>query len=201
MTAVILFSLLFIVVVCGILFFLFYLLIPSLREQQVNAVDPLFSKEEIEFNTGHPNFQQANTGMRAIVLCSPDRSFPEKRFIYKGRQDCSLFKSLYSTENGCSWGCSGFGNCIYACPRQAISVENGTAVVNSLCNGCGLCISVCPKQLITLIPADSKTCVMCKAPRDEKNGCSMCGKESRIHISETKHFLLWKKWYKIMHRK
>ena len=36
--------------------------------------------------------------MRAVVFCSPDRTFSAKRFNYKGQKDCNLFKMLYETE-------------------------------------------------------------------------------------------------------
>ena len=197
----ILLIILFIIVAAAFLFFLFNILFTSLRAEKINASDPLFSKEEIEENTSHPKFTHIDTGMKAVVLCSPERSFRDKRFTYKGQRDCTLFKSIYTTEYDCSWGCTGFGNCVYACPRQAITIENETAVVNSMCNGCGLCVSICPKQLIVLIPADQKTCVLCKAPQEEKNGCSMCRKESKVNITTKKHFIFWEKCYKILHRK
>lgn len=200
MTAIILFSILAIVILSALLYFLFAILLTSLRAQRINASDPLFSKEEIQYETGHPKFTQVKTGKKAVVLCSPEREFSERRFNYTGKKDCTLFKSIYDAEYDCGFGCSGFGNCVYACPRQAISIENGTAVVNSTCNGCGICVSTCPKQLIVLIPADQTSCVMCKASKDEKNGCSMCGKESKIKIYSKKHFIFWEKCYKIMHR-
>jgi pyruvate formate lyase activating enzyme len=43
--------------------------------------------------------------------------------------------------------CIGCGACVGACPVDAVSLENGTAVTNRpLCTGCGACIEVCPSQ-------------------------------------------------------
>lgn len=198
---IILLSVLFIILIAAVLFFLFGILFPSLKDQKINARDPLFSKEEVELVTGNPDFRHFEIGKRAVVLCSPKRNFQNKRFTYEGKKDCMLFKSVYSTEYDCNYGCTGFGNCVRACPRQAITIENNTAVVNSACNGCGLCISVCPKDLIVLMPKEQTECVLCKAPETEKNGCSMCAKKGNIERLGKRGFQFWEKCYKIMNRK
>jgi|SRR5574344_94095 ferredoxin len=196
----ILLLLLFIIVASAMLFFLFSILFPSLKAQKVNAKDPLFSKEEVEFKTGSPEFRHQETGMKAVVLCSPERNVEEKRFSYQGQRDCTLFKSIYGTENFCNYGCPGFGNCVKACTRQAITIQNQTAVVNSACNGCGLCVTVCPKKLIVLVPITSQECMNCKCPEDEKNNCTMCGKKMSQKINMQKDYEFWKKCYKMFKR-
>lgn len=45
--------------------------------------------------------------------------------------------------------CLGCGLCSESCPRQAISVVSGQAVINQIrCNQCGLCLEVCPQGAI-----------------------------------------------------
>ena len=44
--------------------------------------------------------------------------------------------------------CTGCGNCVRVCIYNAISLEDGKAVVNELCQGCGLCREVCPTKAI-----------------------------------------------------
>jgi len=47
--------------------------------------------------------------------------------------------------------CSGCGQCVAACPYQAIEVERGLAQVNGyLCKGCGTCAAACPDKAMSL---------------------------------------------------
>ena len=47
--------------------------------------------------------------------------------------------------------CDGCGVCVDACSQQAISIQDGKAVVNEIvCNGCGACIPSCPKRVLDL---------------------------------------------------
>lgn len=202
MIAFIIFSIIFVLLVSGMLFFIFRMLIPSIKTDSASSDDFLFSKEEIIVATGEPEFKQNKTGLKAVVLCSSKRKFSNKRVNYKGKKDCSLFKSIYSTEYDCTWSCSGFGNCVDACPRQAIFIENNTAVVDTgLCNGCGLCVSSCPKHLIELIPETQNVCEHCKADPSEKNTCSMYCKQIKTDFYKKKNFEFWEKCYKILTRK
>ncbi|MBU4601995.1 4Fe-4S binding protein, partial [bacterium] len=48
--------------------------------------------------------------------------------------------------------CKGCGTCVKTCPNNALSLENGKAVVNhKLCLLCGYCNPVCPEFAIRLI--------------------------------------------------
>lgn len=49
--------------------------------------------------------------------------------------------------------CRGSGECIKVCPRKAIALVNGTAVIDPAeCDGDGICIPACPNSAIE--PAD-----------------------------------------------
>jgi len=46
--------------------------------------------------------------------------------------------------------CDGCGHCVSVCPTQALSIENGTAIVSRplACDYRGFCERVCPRQAI-----------------------------------------------------
>jgi ferredoxin len=47
--------------------------------------------------------------------------------------------------------CQGSGECIKACPQQAITLEEGLAVIDTgLCDLDGICIPACPHGAISL---------------------------------------------------
>jgi len=56
--------------------------------------------------------------------------------------------------------CAGCGQCVSACPYQAIKLEQGLASINGyLCKGCGTCTAVCPNKAVSLIHYDDRELV------------------------------------------
>jgi Na+-translocating ferredoxin:NAD+ oxidoreductase RNF subunit RnfB len=122
--------------------------------------------------------------MTAFVRCSGDCDNTSKNYEYTGVEDCGMIK--YVPDGGaksCNHGCLGFGNCVKACPFDAILVVNGIASVDKeKCKACGKCVAACPKKLIELIPYNSKVMVACSS-KDKgpitikacKAGCIGCG--------------------------
>jgi electron transport complex protein RnfB len=50
----------------------------------------------------------------------------------------------------CSVGCIGCGACVRVCPYEALSQEDGLAILDyNRCTQCGLCVDQCPTQNIT----------------------------------------------------
>jgi ferredoxin len=65
---------------------------------------------------------------------------------------------MYSIEESI---CTGCGACMDACPREAISITHGVAVIDHyICNDCGSCFSVCPQGAII----QEETAVVVAAP-------------------------------------
>ncbi len=47
--------------------------------------------------------------------------------------------------------CSGCGDCVAACPLDAISIQAEKAVVDpETCGDCGACVDVCPTESISV---------------------------------------------------
>lgn len=122
--------------------------------------------------------------MRAQVMCSGTDATTRKKYIYDdGAADCLAEMKLSGGYKGCRYACVGLGNCTKVCPFGAISIKNGTAVVDyRLCTGCGSCVNACPKHIIKLIPYDAYYWVGCAskdiAVRERYNckvGCTGCG--------------------------
>jgi aryl-alcohol dehydrogenase-like predicted oxidoreductase len=68
---------------------------------------------------------------------------PKGLFTQKIKPSKRLFISSF---------CKGCGTCVKTCPNNALSLENGKAVVNhKLCLLCGYCNPVCPEFAIRLI--------------------------------------------------
>ena len=72
-----------------------------------------------------------------------DEEIPKGLFTQKIKPRKRLFISTF---------CKGCGTCVKTCPNNALSLENGKAVVDhKLCILCGYCNPVCPEFAIRLI--------------------------------------------------
>ena len=107
----------------------------------------------------------ASVRMTAFVKCAGDCYRITTIYEYTGVEDCSMVR--YVPDGGakcCNHGCLGYGNCVKACPFDAIHIVNGIAKVDKeKCKACGKCVAACPKQLIELIPYDAKAVVACSS--------------------------------------
>jgi len=144
---------------------------------------------------------EAGEKMVAFVKCQGDCDKAHVDYEYYGVDDCSM---LSFVPNGgpksCNHGCLGFGNCVKACPFDAIHVVNGVAFVDKdACKACGKCVAACPKQLIELVPYKSEVHVSCssteKGPVVMKAcdvgciGCGICKKNCPSEAIEVTDFL------------
>ena len=135
--------------------------------------------------------------MRAQVMCSGTAECTAKRANYSGISDCRAAAALGGGDRTCRSGCLGLGTCAAACPFDAITVKDGSAVVDYIkCRGCGVCVDTCPKKIIKLIPYGAYHWIGCssvsvgKETRDDCEvgciGCGICAKncpESAISVT------------------
>lgn len=180
-----------------LIFFLFGILLPSIYGESKIKDDPVFSQLEMSYVI--PKEDVVNLSeKRAFVLCSPDKSFKCQKTIFNDGLSCLTANAVFSSSNDCKFSCLGLGDCVKACPQEAIYIKNQTAIVSSLCIGCGLCLNACPKGIIKLIPKTSKNEVICANTEKVLTSCSDLGKETTVVREEKKDFKLWQQCYKIL---
>jgi ferredoxin len=131
---------------------------------------------------------QAASKKVAFVHCKGDCNKAKTDYKYYGVEDCSMVAFVPGGgPKTCNYGCLGYGNCVKACPFDAIHIVDGIAVVDKeACKACGKCVAACPKNLISLVPYDAKHIVACsskdKGPVAMKAcdvpciGCGLCKK-------------------------
>lgn len=102
--------------------------------------------------------------MAAVVMCkgTPDKC--DSAMNYHGDLSCKTASQLYGGPKACNYGCLGLGDCVKACPYDAIKICDGIARVNPLaCKACKVCIKTCPKGIIDLVPLyETKSVNFCK---------------------------------------
>lgn len=124
----------------------------------------------------------------AYVACCGSSENVAHRHEYVGIQSCSAANLLYAGDSLCAYGCLGYGDCVSACPNDAITVRDNLARINlKLCTGCGLCAKKCPNHLIHIVPENVRYIIDCsnhdKGANTRKTckvgciGCRKCEKE------------------------
>ncbi len=61
-----------------------------------------------------------------------------------------LFPPLESVEIEVTGDCTGCGKCVEHCYVEAITVEDGRAVIGEYCRACGRCATVCPANAVSV---------------------------------------------------
>ena len=120
----------------------------------------------------------------AVVQCAGTCEATSVKADYRGIPSCAAAKLFYGGNGSCIFGCMGFGDCARACPKGAISMQDGIACVNHTeCIGCGICAQTCPQKIIEIVPDIIRTEVLCSSyhngPYTKKvcsSGCIGCHK-------------------------
>lgn len=118
----------------------------------------------------------AQTRMVAYVKCAGTCDKAVQDYEYTGIEDCSMMKYMQNLgPKGCNYGCHGFGDCVKACPFDAIHIMNGVAVVDrEACKACGKCVKACPNELIEMVSYDQKVMVQCNSRDIGKHVVKVC---------------------------
>jgi Na+-translocating ferredoxin:NAD+ oxidoreductase RNF subunit RnfB len=98
----------------------------------------------------------------AVIHCYGDCTHTVNKMDYVGISSCEAAKTMYGGKGKCGFGCMGFGDCLAACPQNAICLQNGIAHINTrVCIGCGICVRTCPQGLISLMSDEENVLVTC----------------------------------------
>lgn len=189
--------LIFIILVIAILLlFVFYILFPSIENQNKITEDPIISDVEKEYiKPNHPVYEKNN--VKALVLCSCHKNFSSERNIFNKEYSCVLVNENNGTGTDCKFACIGLGDCAKICPQNAIKIINKTAVITEQCSGCGKCINVCPLNIIRLVPENTTEYTLCGNKSGEKTSCTDELKSQKVEWKTKKDFKIWSFCYKI----
>jgi len=103
-------------------------------------------------------------------------------YDYSGARTCAAADRMAGGPLACVAGCIGFGDCVVACPFDAMDLDaRGLPVIDPVkCTGCGICVQTCPRGhigLLELVTDQAPIVVRCNAhdrPKDRKANCSAC---------------------------
>ena len=115
--------------------------------------------------------------MVASIRCSRVEGEVGQKYQYLGCQTCAGANLAFGGgPQECAYACLGLGDCVAACPFDAITLdENSFPVVDfEKCVGCGSCVRACPKNVVELIPLSARVWVPCSTKDPGKTVRSIC---------------------------
>lgn len=120
-----------------------------------------------------------------VMRCHGTSAFAREEARYVGLDTCAAASLVFGGPKACKNGCLGLGDCVRACPFDALYLSEGgiAAVDYEKCTGCGVCVPVCPKELFQLYPRNRRIELSCVA-KDKQAvvrstcmvGCTLCRK-------------------------
>jgi len=114
----------------------------------------------------------------ARVHCQGGLFNTVNKFEYQGPLSCAAAQQVGGGFRVCSYGCLGLGDCVRACPFDAITMgDDRLPKINiEKCTGCGKCGEACPRMLISLTAAMQEVYVKCSNKEKGaimKEGCAV----------------------------
>ncbi len=129
----------------------------------------------------------------SVLRCNGTCENAPAKIMYDGVSSCRIANHISSGLSGCPNGCLRLGDCVKACPFDALHIDKKTGIPvvdESKCTSCGACVRICPRQLFEIRPYGSngqRVYVACRntqkgalARKNCKAACIACGKCSKI---------------------
>ncbi len=100
----------------------------------------------------------------AVMTCHGVSAYARDEAEYAGIPTCAAAALVFGGPKACKNGCLGLGDCVRACPFDALFLNDGgiAQVLPDKCTGCGVCVGICPKTLFTLYPRARRVELACK---------------------------------------
>lgn len=124
---------------------------------------------------------QVDTGVPKVALqkCGGGCKVSTIRYDYHGVPTCGAAYMLHGGPLVCEYGCIGFGDCVAACPFDAMAMgpERRPRIDLDKCTGCGICVTTCPMgsdDLLKLEDEGSPILVACcshEGPKPTRQAC------------------------------
>jgi Na+-translocating ferredoxin:NAD+ oxidoreductase subunit B len=129
---------------------------------------------------------------RPVIHCGARADEKLGRVPYDGVSGC-VEANVVGVTQGCAYGCLGFGDCVKACPFDALHMVEGCPVVDyEKCTGCGACVRACPRGIVKMVPfkQEQMLVVACSNKEPARNvkqvckvGCMGCKACQRLFAS------------------
>lgn len=129
----------------------------------------------------------------SVLRCNGTCENAPAKVAYDGVSGCRIADRISCGLSGCPNGCLRLGDCVKACPFDALHIDEitGIPVVDEdKCTSCGVCVKICPRQLFEIRPKGKngqRVYVACKntqkgaqARKNCKVACIACGKCAKI---------------------
>lgn len=121
----------------------------------------------------------------AVLRCHGTTAYVRDQAAYLGIRSCAAATLTFGGPRMCKNGCVGLGDCVRACPFDAMRIGPwGIVQIDAAqCTGCGLCVPACPKKILELYPRVHRVELACVA-REKVSavrakcmvGCTTCQK-------------------------
>ncbi len=111
----------------------------------------------------------------AFRRCSRVEGNVQRKFTYIGSSTCASAALLEGGPYMCSWACLGYGDCMRACPFDAMQIENDMVeIIASKCTSCGMCVKSCPRSILQLVPRRARVLNHCATREKLKSVSDVC---------------------------
>ena len=143
----------------------------------------------------------------AVLRCNGTCANAPAKAFYNSALSCAYAASIFAGESACPYGCLGCGDCVAACPFDAITMDTETKlpkINEDKCVGCSACTKVCPRNLLEIRKKGKlgrRIYVVCankeKGAVAKKNcavaciGCSKCVKVCTFEAIQVENFLAY----------
>jgi Na+-translocating ferredoxin:NAD+ oxidoreductase RNF subunit RnfB len=140
---------------------------------------PVATPDQVE-EIAHIMGVDADSGEKLIarIMCQGGISETAVKGDYIGASTCSSAHLGGGGDKLCSYSCLGYGDCVKACPFDAMYMdEDGLPrIIDEKCTGCGNCVDPCPRDIVQMFPRSNKLFVACMNQDDGRYSRSVCTK-------------------------